>query len=76
MNVSARQIQETCQKQNVDLYLTFVDQELTEVFDTVRHIGLQKSCPSLAMHPDSWQFMVACRLMFRMVERSLNHFMW
>ena len=33
MIFTARQLQEKCQEQNVDLYMTFVD--LTKAFDTV-----------------------------------------
>ena len=45
----ARQLQEKCQEQNVDLYITFVD--LTKAFDTVSHEGLWKvmakfGCPA------------------------------
>ena len=34
------QLQEKCQEQNVDLYMTFVD--LTKAFDTVSRDGLWK----------------------------------
>ena len=37
---TARQQQENCQEQNVDLYMTFVD--LTKAFDTVSRDGLWK----------------------------------
>ena len=37
---TARQLQEKCQEQNVDLYITFVD--LTKAFDTVSRDGLWK----------------------------------
>ena len=40
MIFTARQLQEKCQKQNVDLYMTFVD--LTKAFDTVSRDGLRK----------------------------------
>ena len=45
----SRQLQEKCQEQNVDLYMTFVD--LTKVFDTVSREGLWKimakfGCPA------------------------------
>ena len=40
MIFTARQLQEECQEQNVDLYMTFVD--LTKVFDTVSREGLWK----------------------------------
>ena len=36
----ARQLQEKCQEQNMDLYMTFVD--LTKPFDTVSREGLWK----------------------------------
>ena len=38
MIFTARQLQEKCQEQNVDLYMTFVD--LTKAFDTVSLEGL------------------------------------
>ena len=49
MIFTARQLQEKCQEQNVDLYMTFVD--LTKAFDTVSREGLWKimakfSCPA------------------------------
>ena len=40
MIFTARQLHEKCQKQNVDLYMTFVD--LTKAFDTVSLEGLWK----------------------------------
>ena len=40
MIFTARQLQEKCQEQNVDLYMTFVD--LTKAFDTVSCDGLWK----------------------------------
>ena len=40
MIFAARQLQEKCQEQNVDLYTTFVD--LTKAFDTVSRDGLWK----------------------------------
>ena len=46
----ARQLQEKCQEQNVDLYMTFVD--LTKAFDTVV-MDSEKSWPCLAIHTDS-----------------------
>ena len=51
MIFTARQLQEKCQEQNVDLYMTFVD--LAKAFDTVSRDGLWISWPSLAVHPDS-----------------------
>ena len=49
MIFTARQLQEKCQEQNMDLYMTFVD--LTKAFDTVSHEGLWKimakfGCPT------------------------------
>ena len=49
MIFTARQLQEKCQEQNVDLYMTFVD--LTKAFDTVSCEGLWKimakfGCPT------------------------------
>ena len=49
MIFTARQLQEKCQEQNVDLYMTFVD--LTKAFDTVSCEGLWKimakfGCPA------------------------------
>ena len=49
MILAARQLQEKCQKQNMDLYMTFVD--LTKAFDTVSREGLWKimakfGCPT------------------------------
>ena len=38
MIFTARQLQEKCQEQNVDIYITFVD--LTKAFDTVSRDGL------------------------------------
>ena len=44
MIFTARQLQEKCQEQNVDRYMTFVD--LTKTFDTVSREGLWKVSPS------------------------------
>ena len=49
MIFTARQLQEKCQEENVDLYMTFVD--LTKAFDTVSREGLWKimakfGCPA------------------------------
>ena len=49
MMFTARQIQEKCQEQNVDLYMTFEDR--TKAFDTFSRDGLWKimakfGCPS------------------------------
>ena len=40
MIFTARQLQDKCQEQNVDLYMTFVD--LTKAFDTVSRDGIWK----------------------------------
>ena len=49
MIILARQLQEKCQEQNVDLYMTFVD--FPKAFDTVSREGLWKimtkfGCPA------------------------------
>ena len=49
MSFTARQLQEKCQEQKLDLYMTFVD--LTKAFDTVSREGLWKimstfGCPA------------------------------
>ena len=49
MIFTARQLQEKCQEQNVDLYMTLVD--LTKAFDTVSREGFWKimakfGCPA------------------------------
>ena len=50
MIFTARKLQEKCQEQNVDLYMTFDD--LAKAFDTVM-MDAGKSWPSLAANPDS-----------------------
>ena len=49
MIFTARQLQEKCQEQNVDLYMTFID--LTKAIDTVSRDGLWKIMESLVVHP-------------------------
>ena len=49
MIFAARQIQEKCREQNVDLYILFVD--LTKAFDTVSRIGLWNILPRLGIPP-------------------------
>ena len=49
MIFTARHLQEKCQEQNMDLYITFVDP--TKAFNTVSHEGLRKimakfGCPT------------------------------
>ena len=46
---SARQFQEKCQEQNVDLYITFV--ELTKAFGTVSRDGLRKRMAKFGCPP-------------------------
>ena len=46
MIFTARQLQENCQEQNVDLYMTFVD--LTKAFDSVSRDGLCKIMAKLS----------------------------
>ena len=48
MIFTARQLQEKCQEQNVDLYMTFVD--LTKAFDTVNREGLWKIMAKFGCH--------------------------
>ena len=48
---TARQLQEKCQEQNVDLYMTFVD--FTKAFDTVSRRDLRKLWQSLVALPNS-----------------------
>ena len=54
MIFTARQLQEKCQEQNVDLYMTLVD--LTKAFGTVSREGLGKLWHSLAVLPNSLQW--------------------
>ena len=51
MILTARQLQEKCQEQNLDLYMTSVD--LNKAFGTVSHEGLENPGQGLAVHPDS-----------------------
>ena len=71
MIFTAKQLQEKCQEQNEDLYMTFVD--LVKAFDTVSRDRLTAK---FVVHPDSYQwcgnFMMACRHLCKMVESSLN----
>ena len=58
MIFTARQLQEKCQEQNVDLYMTFVD--LIKAFDTVSRDGLWKIMAKFGCPPRFiamvWQF--------------------
>ena len=49
MIFTARQLQEKCKEQNVDLYMTFVD--LTKAFDTVSREGLWKIMAKFGCSP-------------------------
>ena len=51
MIFTARQLQEKCQEQNLDLYMTFVD--LAKAFKQSVVMGFEKLWQSLAVHPDS-----------------------
>ena len=55
MIFTARQLQEKCQEQNVDLYMTFVD--LTKAFDTVSRDGLWKIMAKFGCPPRLWKIM-------------------
>ena len=58
MIFTARQLQEKCQEQNVDIYMTFVD--LTKAFDTVSRDGFWKIMAKFGCQPRFiamlWQF--------------------
>ena len=49
MIFTARQLQEKCQQQNVELYMTFVD--LNKAFDTVSRDGLWKNMAKFGCPP-------------------------
>ena len=73
----ARHLQEKCQEQNVDRYVTFVD--LTKAFDTVSREGLWKimakfGCPAkfIAMCGSS---MMVCLQGSKMMASFLIHFL-
>ena len=53
MNFTVRQLQEKCQEQNVDIYMTFV--EVTKAFDIVV-MDSRISWSRFAVHPDSKQW--------------------
>ena len=46
-----RQLQENCQEETVDLYMTFID--LIKAFDTVSRDGLWKIMAKLVVHADT-----------------------
>ena len=78
MIFTARQLQEKCQEQNVDLYMTFVD--LTKAFNTVSREGLWKimakfGCPAkfIAMVR---QFHDVCLQGSKLMASFLIHFLW
>ena len=62
MIFTARQLQEKCQEQNVDLYMTFVD--LTKAFDTVIRDGLWKIMAKFGCPP---RFIAMVRLCIKPV---------
>ena len=77
MIFTARQLQEKCQEQNVDLYTIFVD--LTKAFDTVGCEGLWKimakfGCPAkfIAM---VWQFHDGMLARVQMIASFFIHFL-
>ena len=77
MIFTARQLQEKCQEQNVDLYMTFVD--LIKAFDTVSREGFWKimakfGCPAklIAIVQSS---MMICLQGSKMMASFLIHFL-
>ena len=68
MIFTARQLQEKCQEQNVDLYMTFDD--LTKAFDTVNREGLWKIMTKFGC-PDKFIAMVR-QFHDRMLARVQN----
>ena len=73
MIFTARQLQEKCKEQNVDLYMTFVD--LTYAFDTVSSDGLWKiiakfDCPPRFIAIYSVNFMMVCNHACKLMESS------
>ena len=74
MIFTAMHLQEKCQEQNVDLYMTFVD--LTKAFDTVSRDGLWKIMAKLGRPPrfiaTVRNFMMACKHVCKTMECSLN----
>ena len=75
MIFTTRQLQEKCQEQNMDLYMTFVD--LTKAFDTVSHEGLWKimakfGCPAKFIEMVR-QFHDACLQGSKMMASFLIH---
>ena len=71
---TARQLQEKCQEQNVDLYMAFVD--LSKAFDTVSRDGLWKTMANFGCPPRFIamvrHFMMTCRHVCKMMESSLS----
>ena len=54
MIFTARQLQEKCQEQNMDLYMTFVD--IIKAFDTVIRVGLWKIMAKFQVHSNGEAF--------------------
>ena len=52
MLFAARQVQEKCREQNLDLYMVFVD--LTKAFDSVSREGLWKLLLKIGWPPRVW----------------------
>ena len=78
MIFTARQLQEKCQEQNVDLYMTFVD--LTKAFDTVSREGLWKimakfGCPAKFIAMVYSSSMMVCLQGSKMMASFLIHFL-
>ena len=63
MIFAARQVQEKCREQNLDLYMVFVD--LTKAFDTISRDGL-------------WQILrkIGCPDLFVDIIRSFHEIWW
>ena len=78
MIFAARQLQEKCQEQNVDLYMTFVD--LTKAFDTVSHEGLWKIMAKFGSPAKFKQWcgssMMECLQGSKMTASFLIHSLW
>ena len=73
MGFAARQLQEKCQEQNTDLYLTYVD--LTKAFDTISRDGFGELWQNMAApknsSPSLDNFMVTCMQGHKTTEKSL-----
>ena len=76
MTFTARQLQEKCPEQNLDLYTTIID--LTKVFDTVNHNELWKIMSKFTVWTNLLQWLdsskMACKPVFRMMVTILASF--